>query len=73
MSIAAAETLVLILGIYALIGVVFAIFFVTLGAGRIDPNAKSMPLQTRVMIFPGAAGLWPLLVLKVLTQREPPA
>jgi len=47
--------------LYALIGVVFALAFVTKGVERIDDAAKGAPIGFRVLIFPGAAALWPVL------------
>ena len=49
------------IGIYVLIGVVFAIPFVLRGAGRLDPGAVNGSWGFRVMIFPGSVALWPLL------------
>lgn len=66
-----AETIVLILALYAGVGVVFGLLFVTLFAGRIDPTAKGMPIQARVMVFFGAAGLWPLMLVKTVTGSQP--
>lgn len=74
MSEAAAETLVLALGIYALIGVLIGLIYMFGGAGRIDPAAKGkgLPLRVRLLVFPGIAGLWPLMLTKLFTQKEPP-
>ena len=74
MSEAAAETLILALGIYLLIGVVVGLIYMFGGAGRIDPAAKGkgLPIRVRFLIFPGIAGLWPLMLTKLLTQKEPP-
>ncbi|NQY96803.1 MAG: hypothetical protein HRT82_06545 [Henriciella sp.] len=74
MSEAAAETLVLALGIYALIGVLVGLIYMFGGAGRIDPAAKGkgLPLRVRLLVFPGIAGLWPLMLTKLFTQKEPP-
>ena len=74
MSEGAAELLVLCLGIYAAIGVLIGLIFVFGGAGRIDPAAKGkgLPARVRLMIIPGVAGLWPLMLIKFLTQKEPP-
>ena len=74
MSEGAAEILVLGLGIYALIGVLVGLIYVFGGAGRIDPAAKGkgLPLRVRLMILPGIAGLWPVMLTKLLSQREPP-
>ena len=51
MSEAAAETLVLALGIYALIGVLVGLIYMFGGAGRIDPAAKGKGL-------PFGSGCW---------------
>lgn len=74
MSEAAAEMLVLVLGIYALIGVLVGLIYMFGGAGRIDPAAKGkgLPLRVRLLVFPGIAGLWPLMLTKLFTQKEPP-
>jgi len=72
MPLAAAEFFVTCLGLYAAIGVVFALMFVTFGARRIDPNAVAMSLRARLIIFPGAVGLWPLLLVKVIAGRPAP-
>ncbi|MGD2132597.1 MAG: hypothetical protein PVI23_07375 [Maricaulaceae bacterium] len=72
MTTAAAEILVLCLALYALVGVIFALYFVAFGAPRIDPNAQNMKLGARLIIFPGAAGLWPLLIVKTLAKQGPP-
>jgi hypothetical protein len=74
MSEAAAETLVLALGIYVLIGLLVGLIYVFGGAGRIDPAAKGkgLPFRVRLLVLPGIAGLWPLMVIKLFTQKEPP-
>lgn len=72
MSLETASLIVTIAGVYLAIGAVFALVFVTLGAGRIDPGAKGMPFQARALIFPGVMGLWPLMLVKLLTQKAPP-
>ena len=59
-------------GLYLGLGAAFALAFVTFGAARIDPDAKGMPLAARCLLWPGAALLWPLLLLKWLTQKAPP-
>lgn len=72
MSLAVANLIVTLLGLYFAVGAAFALVFITLGAGRIDPDAKGMPLQARLMVFPGAMGLWPLIMIKLFTQKAPP-
>lgn len=74
MSEATAETLVLALGIYAAIGLVVGLIYMFGGAGRIDPAAKGkgLPVRARILILPGVVGLWPLMLTKLFTQKEPP-
>lgn len=72
MDLALAEAITLAMGIYFAIGAVFALLFVLFGAARIDPAAKGMPVQARLIIFPGVMGLWPLMLVKLFTQKAPP-
>ena len=74
MSEAAAETLVLGLGLYFAIGALVGLIYLFGAAGRIDPAAKGkgLPLRVRLLIFPGVMGLWPLMLTKLFTQKEPP-
>lgn len=50
------------LAAYLAIGVCFAVVFVIRGVRAIDPVAATSPLSFRVILLPGAAALWPLLV-----------
>ncbi|MEL6692365.1 MAG: hypothetical protein AAFQ12_04945 [Pseudomonadota bacterium] len=74
MSEAAANFLVLGLGVYCAIGLLVSLAFLFGGAGRIDPAAKGkgMPIRVRLMIMPGVIGLWPLMLTKLFAQKEPP-
>ncbi len=72
MSVETASLIVSLAGIYLAIGAVFALGFVTLGVSRIDPGAKGMAVQARAIIFPGVMGLWPLMLVKLFTQKAPP-
>lgn len=74
MSEAAAEMLVLSLGVYFALGLLVSLIFMFGGAGRIDPAAKGsgLPWRVRLLILPGIIGLWPLMLVKLVTQKEPP-
>lgn len=74
MSETVAEALVLGLGIYAGIGVIVGLIYMVGGAGRIDPTAKGkgLPLRVRLLILPGIIGLWPIMLAKLFTQKNPP-
>jgi len=67
-----AATLLIILGIYLFCGLVFAVPFVLVGARRIDPHALHGSWGFRLLIFPGAAALWPLLLRRWVTGVKVP-
>lgn len=56
-----AHFLVLCGEIYLGLGLLFAIVFVTKGAGKIDPTAKGGTIGFRLLIIPGVMAFWPLL------------
>lgn len=72
MTPAAAQWIVAALGGYLAAGVLFAIAFVSLGLARVDPAASGMPLSARLLIIPGAAALWPLMLRKWVKRQAPP-
>jgi hypothetical protein len=49
---------------YALVGLVFAAFFVSLGVQRLDPEAKGSGTGFRLLILPGVAAFWPMLLAR---------
>lgn len=62
MSLHSAQLIVLMIVAYAGIGVAFALAFVLRGVRRVDPDARGAPIGFRLLILPGAAALWPLLL-----------
>ena len=69
----AAEVVVLLCTVYIASGLVFAPFFVWRGVGRIDPAAKGAGIGFRLVILPGVAALWPVMLRRWLGGRQPPA
>ena len=67
---AVASTLVLLLEVYLGLGALFALFFVTRGLERVDPDARGASLGFRILIVPGCALLWPFLLARWL-RRAP--
>lgn len=68
-----AVAFLILLGSYLALGLGFAVAFVCLGAGRVDPHAKEGTWGFRLLIIPGAAALWPLLLSRWLRGiHEPP-
>ena len=66
MSAALAESFVGLLSAYGLIGLLFGVCFVTVGVSRLDPMAKGAGPGFRLLILPGVAALWPLLLYRWL-------
>lgn len=67
-----ASGLLLTLGVYLGVGALFALGFALWGAARIDTASQSMPITVRLLILPGAAALWPLLLWKCMLRQSPP-
>lgn len=67
------SVVVTLVGAYLAVGLLFAIAFAWRGCQRIDPAAKDGTIGFRILIVPGAAALWPLLLWRwVSGVREPP-
>lgn len=65
----AAEGLVTAVTAYAGFGLLFAIAFLAAGIHRVDPVAKESGLGFRLLILPGVAALWPLLLGRWLREK----
>jgi hypothetical protein len=61
------------LEVYAVLGLAFALLFVWIGVQRLDTEAVGSGLGFRLLILPGVAAFWPLLLSR-WTKRvtEPP-
>lgn len=57
-----AAAILLSVGLYSGMGVIVATAFVVRGVGRVDPAARSASWAFRLLILPGAAALWPLVL-----------
>lgn len=55
--------------IYCLLGLGFALPFCFRWAQRIDPVAQTSTLGFRLLCVPGAAILWPLLLIKLRSAK----
>ncbi len=58
-----------LLGAYFLVGVLFALYFVFVGATRLDPLMKETKQVVRVLLFPGVIATWPFLLRKLLKSK----
>jgi hypothetical protein len=66
-----ADFILLAAATYAVLGAVFGALFVTAGVGRLDHAASGAPWSFRLLIWPGAAALWPLMLLKWIRATRP--
>ena len=67
------QALLLLAGIYLLSGLIFAIPFVLIGVGKIDPHAAHGSWGFRLLIIPGTMFFWPLLAHRWMKGiHEPP-
>lgn len=67
MSVEAAQEIWTVVAVYGAVGLLFALPFAFLGASRIDGATKGTGLFFRLLIIPGAALLWPLVLMMWLT------
>jgi len=62
------HTFLNVLVIYLVIGLVFSIFFFFMGAARLDPLVKNSSWSVRLILLPGAIGLWIILLVKLFRK-----
>jgi len=58
-----------LLAIYVIVGAVTALAFVTFGIARVLPAGTPVTLGARVLLMPGAALLWPYVLLRWVKAR----
>jgi hypothetical protein len=58
-----------VLALYAVLGAVIALAFVTFGIARVLPAGTPVTLGARVLLMPGAALLWPYVLLRWVKAR----
>lgn len=56
------QLVLLMIGVYLLIGICFGVWFVSRGAAQRDATARSASTRVRMIFLPGAVALWPLLL-----------
>lgn len=66
-----AEILVLVVEIYLVVGILFGIVFVTRGVQTIDHAAEGTGWGFRLIILPGVAAFWPLLLGRWIRRAQP--
>lgn len=69
---AIAQVLVWTMEAYAAAGLLFALVFVVTGIERVDSAGKDATLGFRLIILPGVAAFWPLLLRRWLSKVSDP-
>ncbi len=59
-----------LLGGYVAVGLLFALYFITTGAGKIDPLLRNSKKSVRVLLFPGVVATWPFLFAKLFRSSK---
>ena len=65
----AAHWIALAMGVYAAVGLAFALWFVFRGVEFMDEAAVGSGTAFRILILPGAAALWPVLFSQWWSKR----
>jgi hypothetical protein len=58
------------LALYAAAGFAVAAAFVVFGVARVLPEPAPVTVGARILIFPGAAALWPYVLIRWLKARR---
>ena len=56
--------------VYVVIGVLFSVYFFLKGAGQLDELIADSSWKVRLLLIPGAIGLWPVLLVKILRKKR---
>ena len=67
-----AAAFLILIAIYLVCGLLFAVPFVLVGVKRIDSHAAQGSWGFRLLIFPGTLALWPLLLRRWLKGISKP-
>jgi hypothetical protein len=54
----------MLLAVYAAVGLAVAVAFVSFGVGRVLDQPTPVTVGARLLILPGAAALWPYVLLR---------
>jgi hypothetical protein len=57
---------------YALLGILFAVIFLSRGITDVDPKTASAPKSLRFLILPGVVAFWPLFARRWLAGAGEP-
>lgn len=55
---------------YFLIGLIFGIWFIIAGASILDKEMRTANWRVKLLLLPGAAGLWCWLLIKMIKLKK---
>jgi hypothetical protein len=58
------------LALYGLLGACVALLFVCIGVTRVLPQPATVSIPARVLLFPGAVALWPVVARRCLQSAR---
>ncbi len=67
-----ANAILVAVATYIALGVVFGLYFIFKGISRLDHAAAGAAISFRVLMLPGAVGLWPWLLIRLIRTRANP-
>jgi len=70
MSMGASDAILLGLALYAAIGAVTALAFVSFGISQVLPHPMPATLGARILLLPGSIALWPYILLRWRKARS---
>ena len=65
-----AQLIVAAFSAYFSLGLIFAVYFLSIGAARLDHSATTAPWIARALWLPGTIALWPILLLKCMSAAK---
>jgi len=57
------------LALYAAFGLLFGLYFLFIGATKIDPLLADSKKGVRILLFPGVIATWPLFIKKAFKSK----
>lgn len=57
------------LAVYALLGLLFGLYFLFIGATKIDTLLADSKKGVRLLLFPGVIATWPLFIKKAFKSK----
>ena len=63
------QIFLIFLTVYFTVGVIFALFYITMGAPKIDNAIKTSKWTVKLLLFPGTVMSWPFLMYNYFLKR----